>query len=317
MDYFKSKYTTLPDNFTLDRRMAKGEPLEVIFDDTDYYSKCYSEDEGRPITVRIGRKYNYVANNFLLFDNWFVLADDFQEGDEYSYAYRRYDSNGMREGGVLIRRNGTYVTREEFLDIKFGNHNGHGKYAIVKQYDGLFNVIDVTTGAKLDNVGLDVDCIAVNNINYDFGIFIAAKGNIKNLHDLGWWADAYIKEIATSKHLKVNFCSFDGGIISPNLWFDYTDGFQMVYKRGYLKVANFAVVYLNNKVNFISTKGHLLSDIWFDVASVYGAEDGIAGILKGLSVKNLPDYCNDNYDYNPAKYDLFYIDKYGRISEIK
>lgn len=313
MDYFKSKYTTFPDNFTLDRRMAKGEPLEDIFDDTDYYSKCYSEDNERPITVRIGHKFNYVANNFLLFDNWFVSAHDFDKGNEYSYAYRRIGSNRVREGGVLIKRNGSYVTREEFLDITFC----YGKYAIVEQYNGLFNVIDLTTGAKLDNVGLDVDCIAPNNYSYNSGMFIAAKGDIKNLHDLDWWGIVDGKDIAASKHIKVNFCSFNGGIISPNLWFDYTDGFQVLDTRWFLKVAPFAVVYLNNKANFIYTNGHLLSDTWFDFAVVYGAEYGIAGILKGLSVKHLPDYCNDNFDFylNPEKYNLFYIDKYGRISE--
>lgn len=316
MDYYKSKYTSFPENYILERRMAKGELISEIFDDTDYYSKCYTEDEQRPVRVRIGHKYNYVANNYLLFDNWFVLADEFQEGDMYSYAYRRNNVNGIREGGVLIKRDGSYVTREEFLDINYGNQNGHGKYAIVKQYNGLFNVIDVTNGRKLDRVGLNVDCIAVNNINYDYEIFIIAKGKIKNLYDLDWWSSSYIEDIAKAKCLKINFCSFKKGILSPELWFDNTDGFSIIYRNGSLKFANFAVVYLNNKVNLITTDGKLLSSIWFDVACVYGAEDGIAGILKGPAYKHLPDYCNDNFDYNPEKYILYHIDRYGKIKKI-
>jgi hypothetical protein len=36
MDYYKSKYTSMPDNSYFDRRMANGEKLSDIFDDTDY-----------------------------------------------------------------------------------------------------------------------------------------------------------------------------------------------------------------------------------------------------------------------------------------
>lgn len=317
MDIYKSKYTSLPDNSSLDRRMADGESLEEIFDDTDYLSKCYTEDELRPIKVRIGRKYNYVANKFLLFDNWFVLADDFQEGDSYSFAYRRFNENGIREGGVLIKRDGSYVTRDEFIDINYGNHNGHGRYAIVKQYNGLFNVIDVTTGRKMHSVGLNVDCIAVNNINRDSDIFIIAKGNIKNLHDLDWWESGCGKEIAETKGIKINFCSFNKGILSPSMWFDYSDGFQISSKGTLMKTANFAVVYLNEKANFITINGKLLSALWFDVASVYGGgEFGIAGILKFPSCKHLPDYINEDFDYNPAKYTLYKVNKDGKITQL-
>ena len=315
MDYNKSKYTVFPDNYSLDRRMANGESLEEIFDGIDYLSKCHTEDEQRPITVRIGRKYNYVAKNYLLFDNWFVLADDFQEYDRYSYAYRRNDAYGIREGGVLIRRDGSYVTREEFVDIKFGNNIGHGSYAIVKQYNGLLNVIEVATGNKLDQIGLKADCIAANENNYDFGIFIVAKGDIKSLHDLDWLVNFKGEEIAMSKRLKMNFCSFKNGLLSPDLWFDYVEPFQIEPIGDSYSFAKFTVVRLNNKYNYISTDGKLLSDIWFDVASVYGyGRFGIAGILRNSSYSQLPDY-DDEFEYNPAKYVLYHIDRYGRIKK--
>lgn len=51
MDYYKSKYSSMPDNSYFYRRMANGDELSDIFDDTDYKSKCYSEDNERPITV--------------------------------------------------------------------------------------------------------------------------------------------------------------------------------------------------------------------------------------------------------------------------
>lgn len=135
----------------MDRRMAAGDKLSDIFDGTDYYYGCYSLDEQRPVCVRIGKLYNYVSNNFVLFDNWFVWADEFQENDMYSYAYRRFDETGHIEGAVLIKRDGTYATREEFRSISFGStHNGHGRFALVRQFDNLLNIVDVETGVKLD-----------------------------------------------------------------------------------------------------------------------------------------------------------------------
>ena len=68
----------MPDNSYFDRRMANGDNLTDIFDGLDHRYGVYTEDEERPITVRIGDKYNYVANNFILFDNWFagILKSD-------------------------------------------------------------------------------------------------------------------------------------------------------------------------------------------------------------------------------------------------
>lgn len=86
MAFNESKYTFMPDNSYFDRRMANGEKLSDIFDSVDWRSRSYSEDTKRPVTVRIGKKYNYVANNFILFDNWFVLAEDFGEYEDYTFA---------------------------------------------------------------------------------------------------------------------------------------------------------------------------------------------------------------------------------------
>lgn len=302
----------MPDNSYFDRRMANGDNFSEIFDDTDRLSKCYTEDKNRPVTVRVGRKYNYVANNYILFDSWFVLAEDFYEYGEYSYAYRRFNDQGIREGGVLIRRDGSYVTREEFLDIVLGNHNRPGKYAIVKQYDGLLNIVDVEKRIKIEDTGIKADSIIFADINdIESGCFIVVKGNVKNLH--------VPMSMIKDKNLKSNVYIVGTGILSPDLWFDSVDPFPRVRNRYGTYKSRFAIVELNEKYNYIDRSGHFLSDIWYDIAlQEYSFEDGwigIAGILKSESVKGLRDYrsfdemCNN--ELNPNKYTIFIIDLLG------
>ena len=55
----------MPDNSYFDKRMANGDKLSDIFDSLDFRYGCYSEDKARPITVRVGKLYNYVANNYI------------------------------------------------------------------------------------------------------------------------------------------------------------------------------------------------------------------------------------------------------------
>ena len=118
MDYNKSKYTTMPENSYFDRRMANGDELSDIFDHVNKYGHPFS-DKGCPILVQVGKLYNYVLNNFILFDSWFVIAIEFGYA-KWSYAYRRFNEKGIREGGVLFRRDGSYITREEFLPMLQG-----------------------------------------------------------------------------------------------------------------------------------------------------------------------------------------------------
>ena len=311
MAFNESKYTFMPDNSYFDRRMANGEKLSDIFDSVDWRSRSYSEDTKRPVTVRIGKKYNYVANNFILFDNWFVLAEDFGEYEDYTFAYRRFDENGIREGGVLIKRNGTYVSREEFLDIVYGSHIGCGKYAIVKQYNGLLNIIDVTKGVKAEKIGIKADGITYASQNFiDSGIFIIATGNIKRINDLDWTGvgECNIAETVKTKKLKCNLYSINGGILSPAIWFDYIQSFQNI---GY-KMYPHTKVHLEGKVNLINQQGRLLSDIWFDEIGLNSEGEGEAVILKSPNLKDLPDL-DDRFYYNPNKYKIYKIDKMGRI----
>ena len=309
----------MPDNSYFDRRMANGDELSDIFDDTDYKSKCYSEDKERPITVRVGRKYNYVSNNYILFDNWFAVCSDFNEFDKCTYAYRRVNENGIREGGVLIRRDGSFVTREEFLDIKYNmkGYDGGEDYALVKQYNGLFNFIDVSKGTKADKTGIKVDYI---DYYYSTGHFFRiAEGN-ELTHDeeeILWGSSYNGEDIAKEKHLKINFYNVNKGILSPDLWFDYVESFTWV-PNGTLrrKLCNHTLVHLNGKKNFIDQNGRLLSDLWFDIARLRYDGNGEAGVLKSTNLNNLYDTIGENYDYNPDKFNLFQIDTSGKIKAI-
>lgn len=307
----------MPDNSYFDKRMANGEKLSDIFDDTDYQSKCYSEDTKRPVTVRVGKKYNYVVNNYILFDNWFAICNDFVEFDKCTYAYRRFNENGIREGGVLIRRDGSFVTREEFLDIKYNVQYCHGgeKYALVRQYNGLFNFIDVEDGTKVDNMGFKIDYV---DFYYSTGYFFRiAEGKLTRDEEELLWGSYEGENIAREKNLKINYYKVNKGLLSPSLWFDYVETFKWVdngiYRR---KLCNHAIVHLNGKKNFIDQNGLLLSNVWFDVAHLHYDGSGDAGILKSLSLKSLPDEIGENYDYNPDKYNLFKIDSFGRIEAI-
>lgn len=317
MDLYKSKYSSLPDNSYFDKRMAKGDKLVDIFDDTDSKSEYHSEDKGRPITVRVGDKYNYVVNNFILFDNWFALCSDFNEFDKCTYAYRRINENGIREGGVLIRRDGSFVSREEFLDIKYNINGNEGeKYALVQQYNGLYNFIDVDNGTKVDKLGIKADSIDYYYSTGDF--FRIAEGNNLTLDEEDLlWGSYKSESIAREKHLKINYYKINTGVLSPNLWFDYIKSFIWVPNgTNRWKLCNHTIVQLDGKKNFIDQNGHLLSNKWFDVAKLYHTGDGLAGILKSDSFKSLPDYLDDNYDFNPNKYNLFKIDTLGKIKTI-
>ncbi len=302
----------MPDNSYFDRRMANGEKLSDIFDDIDYQSKVYSQDKERPITVRVGKLYNYVSNNYILFDNWFVVCDDFEEFDKYSYAYRRFNEKGIREGGVLIRRDGSYVTREEFIDIQFRDYHGHLKYAIVKQYDGNLNIVDVDKGIKLEKTGIQADYIKHNFID----IFIIVKGKISKEDEELLWGTSESEEIARKNHLKFNLYNAKMGIISPSLWFDFVEPFKYETMGYRAQMHNHTIVHLNGKRNYIDQKGRLLSETWFDVAKVYYTGEGLAGILKSENLRSLPEYLDDNYDFNPNKYNLFKIDKFGGIKKM-
>ena len=308
-----SKYTSFPDNSFFDKLLSSGEKLNDIFDGTDLISRCYSEDKNRPIRVRVGNKYNYVANGYLLFDNWFVWAREFQEDEEFTYAYRRLDAEGRIEGAVLLRRNGNYITREEFISVEYATHVESGKYAIVKQKNGLLNIIDLTTGLKAEEEGINADCIRYASLNYpDSGLFKVAIGNIKGLHDYEW---DHLDEYA-DKGVKCNLYCFGQGILSPSMWFDYIESFTYYFDGYDYGMHKYAIVHLNGKLNVIKQNGHVLSERWFDVASVTVENEVIVGLLKSESLGYLRDLTED-FEYNPDKYELFKIDKYGRIKQLE
>lgn len=307
----------MPDNSYFDRRMANGDKLSDIFDGLDSSYGVYTEDKKRPITVRVGDKYNYVADNYILFDNWFAYCRDFLENDNCTYAYRR-SGRGLREGGVLIRRDGSFVTREEFCDIKYNDGFIEGAdTALVKQYNGLFNFINVKDGTKAEKIGLDVDYIDYYGSKMDF--YLVAKGDKLNYDEEELlWGSSEGKDIAREKNMKFNIYQVRKGIISPSQWFDYIDYFMFVRKDycGPRRLCNHTIVCLNDKVNLINQEGKLLSEVWFDECHLHADGTGDAGILKSERFKNLPTTVGDNYDYNPEKFNLYTIDYYGRIKAI-
>lgn len=83
-----------------------------------------------------------------------------------------------------------------------------------------------------------------------------------------------------------------------------------------------AVVQKSDKYNFINQKGEILSSIWFDIANVFGIyggnESALAGKLKNENLKHLSDYLvtDDYLGFNPNKYDIFNVDKTGRITKL-
>ena len=315
MDYNKSKYTTMPDNSYFDKRMANGDKLSDIFDGLDYHYGLYTEDKRRPITVRIGDKYNYVANNYILFDYWFSDCRDFLENDNCTYAYRRRNEKGLPEGGVLIRRDGSFVTREEFVDIKYNDDFSMGdNTALVKQYNGLFNFINVKDGTKAESIGLDVDYIDYFGSKMDFYLIVIGD-------KLDYDEEKYLwgtTEIAQEKHIKFNMYHLKHGIISPSLWFDFIYQFKFVRKDncGPRQLCNHTIVQLDGKKNFMNQNGKLLSEVWFDECHLHSDGTGEAGVLKSDSLKNLPSEIEENYDYNSEKFNLYTIDYYGRIKAV-
>lgn len=319
---YESKYEQFPDNFSLEKRMENGESLIDIFDDVDYNYKCWGTREApnRPITVRIKGKFNYVVKGSLLFENWFTSCRDFEDFDDYSYAYRDVE-NGYITRGVFFDKFGKFIIKEEFNQILYGNHNGGGKYAIVKQKNGKLNIVDLEKGIKSSEDGLGFDAISVNNVNYDFDIFIVEEG-IKNAEN---WSPG---EVCISKYqlnedlkgIKYNFYKFGVGLLS-NEWFDLIDPFEIASK-GYIRWNAFcAVVYKNNKCNFINQKGELLSSVWFDIAHVFGIYGGdeyaLGGILKSQNVNHLSDWLetDDYFGFNPQKFDLYEVGKNGKLTK--
>lgn len=300
--YFPDSY---PNNDYYNQRLADGDAITDIFDDTDYLSKCHTIDTSRPICVQVGKYYNYVHKKSLLFDEWFVFCKPFKEYGDITYAYRRFKYE-RRDGGVILRKNGTYVTQEEFLDIKCG-----WPYSLVRQKNHLFNVINNETGEKVDKKGIDVDCIAFNDDNYtNFDIVIVEKGHKYKLDDPFWYC-------SKKTGIKYNFYSFKTGLLSPNQWFDYVESFPYIQKYRSRSsdfvdtiMYKYAPVYINNKVNFIDNTGKILSDIWFD-----GYCLGEAVILKSPFVKELPSFIDENFTYNPEKFIIYTIDKEGIISK--
>ena len=317
MSLENSKYPSMPDNSYFDSRMANGDKLSDIFDRTDFLSRCYTEDKARPITVKVGKKYNFVANNYLLFDNWFVSARDFEEDDEYTYAYRRFNEKGIVDGGVLIRRDGSYVTREEFAAVEYGTHVGGGRYAFVKQQNGLLNIIDLEKGTKLEQTGIRVDSITYAHSNFiDFGLFRIAKGNFNGLHDLDWATVSHNSpKDSINKGIEVNLYSVEKGILFPDTWFDYIETFGNSYNGIAYDMCKYTIVHLNGKLNVINRYGRIMFDKWFDIGHVNSENEAIVGILKSDQLKGLQDY-NEDYSYNPEKYTLYKIDKYGKIRQL-
>lgn len=315
MDYYKSKYTTMPDNSYFDKCLANGDNLSDIFDDVDNLFKYHTEDKGRPVLVRVGKLYNYVVNNFIFFDNWFVFAEKFDFNEKWSYAYRRYNDNGKLEGGVLIKRNGSYVTREEFLKIYLlDSDKEYLENVVVRQQDGLFNLVNLNKGIKVERNGIKAD-----TIDWFYprgGYYRIAKGNkLNDSEETELWCYDSGKELSLEKNMKCNFYHVKKGIISPSLWFNFIMPFTYVNKNfdGISELCNHTIVYLNGKKNFINQDGKLLSEIWFDKCHLHADGTGDAATLKSERLKYLPDTVGDNYDYNPDKYNLYKIDYYGKI----
>ena len=314
MDYNKSKYTTMPENSYFDRRMANGDELSDIFDHVNKYGHPFS-DKCCPIRVQVGELYNYVLNNFILFDSWFVIANEFGFA-KWSYAYRRLNEKGIREGGVLFRRDGSYITREEFLDI-WSYDAQYEEKVVVRQYNGLFNIININNGTKIDNTGINVDYI--DSCHPTSSFYRVAKGGelTRNEEDMMWSA-INGEEIARKNNIKCNLYHIEKGYISPSLWFDFVDSFIYVpipYSRN-RSLCNHTIVHLNGKKNLMDQNGHLLSDKWFDVCHLHYDGTGDAGILKSESLKSLPSEIGDNYDYNPQKFYLYEIDRNGMIKPV-
>lgn len=314
MDYNKSKYTTMPENSYFDRRMANGDELSDIFDHVNKYGHPFS-DKGCPIRVQVGKLYNYVLNNFILFDSWFVIAIEFGYA-KWSYAYRRFNEKGIREGGVLFRRDGSYITREEFLDI-WSYDAQYEEKVVVRQYNGLFNIININNGTKIHNTGINVDYI--DSCHPTSSFYRVAKGGelTRNEEDMMWSA-INGEEIARKNNIKCNLYHIEKGYISPSLWFDFVDSFIYVpipYSRN-RSLCNHTIVHLNGKKNLMDQNGHLLSDKWFDVCHLHYDGTGDAGILKSESLKSLPSEIGDNYDYNPQKFYLYEIDRNGMIKPV-
>lgn len=318
MDIYKSKYSTMPDNSYFDKRMANGDKFSEIFDALDFKYGCYTEDKSRPITVRVGNKFNYVARNFILFDNWFVCANDFEEGAQWSYAYRRKNEKGVAEGGVLIRRDGSYVTREEFLSI-YVHETVNNDYAAVRQYDGLVNIIDINTGVKTHHQGIDVDCIDDFFSKGDF--YRIVKGGNKTRNDIYNILNImpnYACQQAQEMNLKFNFFHPTKGIISPSLWFDFVEPFTYVnisHSFGY-QLCNHTIVYLGEKKNLLDQNGNLLSTFWFDEIYLHSDGTAQAAVIKSERVKNLPSTIGDYYELNPEKYNFYEISAYGKVKAI-
>lgn len=307
----------MPENSYFERRMKNGDELSDIFDSIDYQYGLHSEDKERPITVRIGDRYNYVANNFILFDCWFVIVHDFNDSANWSYAYLRLNDKGIREGGVLIRRDGSYITCEEFLDIMVDEPE-YQDYAVVRQYNGLLNIVDINSGKKVCYKGLDADYI--DHYYSKMGFYRIAKGDKLNYEEeFDIWETNTAKKIAQEKHIKFNLYHVKYGLLSPSLWFDYIDSFKYVRKDycGTLLLCNHTIVHLDGKKNFIDQDGNLLSKVWFDECHLHADGTGNAGVLKSESLRNLPTTVGENFDYNPAKFYLFEIDYNGIIRAIK
>lgn len=317
---YSSKYVSRPDNHYFEKRINEGQSLQDLFDDIDWQAKCYIHDANRPIKVRVGREYNYILKGYILFDNWFSTADEFRDFEDVTYAYRRLNEKRCVDGGVLIRRNGSYVTREEFSRIIYDSCNERGKYALVQQYDNLWNILDVNTGLKLSEKGITVDAIYYNNYSFpNIPIFIVAKGDFERLSYDEWsgWHSNPIYGI------KYNYYKIGKGFISKE-WFDFVEPFPYDQDFGRSpKLGLYAIVHKDSKVNFIDMNGKLLSQRWFDNAIVWARGEGIAGIQKPNVGPDIPDYFtltgyeNDEWLYNPKKYESFKLLPNGQFIQIR
>ena len=154
MGIFKSKYSSMPDNSYFDRRMANGDSLTDIFDDTDIFSLADKEAKDRPVQVRVGEKYNYVANNFVLFDNWFVGGASFDLYDNCTFAYRRYNEKGIKESKAEQT-----VLKTDKSRANYYNFYSDRKWGLTENYDLCINRTKLSTQQTVEVIKGYLDAI--------------------------------------------------------------------------------------------------------------------------------------------------------------
>ena len=252
--------------------------------------------------------------------------DDPWHRDKWREPYPEVEANRIGELVDVAKKNGVnfYWAIHPGVDIKW---NDEDRDKLMAKLEVMYQLGVRSFAVFFDDIwgeGAQADKQAAL-LNYIDDNFVQAKKDVAPLilcpteYNKGWANEekGYLRTLGKNlnKGIEVNLYSVEKGILFPDTWFDYIETFGYSYNGIAYDMCKYTIVHLNGKLNVINRYGRIMFDKWFDIGHVNSENEAIVGILKSDQLKGLQDY-NEDYSYNPEKYTLYKIDKYGKIRQL-